>query len=380
MKVLHLIDHLGSGGSQVLLADQVEARDRNVRASVWCLRERSVPGVAERLRAAGAPPLDLKIDLLHPHRMLAVRRVLATENPDILHTHLDYASVVGPALAMTLGSRRPAVLLHLENDPFMQFSVGNRWLIGRLARRVELVVAVSEGVRRRAEAAFSGARRMVVVRPGIDLQRFRRESADRRMVAALRGSHHHVVGTVARLAEQKSVHILLDAGSHLIGEGVDLRIVIVGDGPLRGALEGRAARLGIEQRVSFLGYRDDVVTAYAAMDVFVLPSKFEGYGLTFLEAMAVGVPVVGTRVIGSEEAVQEGRTGLLVPTGDALALADAVRRLLDDPGLAKDLAQRARDWVTREGSRDRMVSRIEALYADIADERLRRIGRTVGRA
>ena len=92
----------------------------------------------------------------------------------------------------------------------------------------------------------------------------------------------------------------------------------------------RCAGSGVDHAVSFVGYQEDVVSAYAAMDVFVLPSRDEGFGLVFLEAMAVGVPVVGTRVIGSEEAVEDGVTGLLVPYADPAALAHAVRRLLGD--------------------------------------------------
>ncbi len=373
MKVIHLIDHLGTGGSQATLVDQVEARSPDVHTSVWSLRSHSVRGVTRRLHQAGVPPRSLGIDVLHLYRALAVREALSSENPDVLHAHLDYASVAGPALASTMGATRPAVLLHLDNHADMQYSPGIRWLIGRLAPRIDSIVAVSDGVRRAAEEGFAVARRIEVIRPGIELQRFRPERANGREVASLRKGGSRVIGTVARLVEQKAVQVLLDAAGRLIGEGLDLRVLIVGDGPQQTMLQGRVKQLGIDEKVDFLGYREDVVSAYAAMDVFVLPSRFEGFGIVFLEAMAMGVPVVGTRVVGSEEAVQEGKTGLLVQSDDAPALAAAVRRLLEDPDLARKLRRGATDWISRHGSRDRMVSRTEDLYARIAEERRRRI-------
>jgi len=114
--------------------------------------------------------------------------------------------------------------------------------------------------------------------------------------------------------------------------------------------------------VRFVGYTDDVVSAYRAMDVFVLPSRHEGFGLVFAEAMAAGVPVVGTRVVGSVDAVRDGETGLLVAPGDPAGLAGAVLRLFSDPDLGRRLVDNGRAWVRRECSRDTMSARTEALY------------------
>jgi glycosyltransferase involved in cell wall biosynthesis len=148
-----------------------------------------------------------------------------------------------------------------------------------------------------------------------------------------------------------------------------LRVLIVGDGPLRAELEGQAARLGVASAVHFAGYQEDVVSAYAAMDVFVLPSRDEGFGLVFLEAMAVGVPVVGTRVIGSEDAVEDGVTGLLVPYADPAALAAAVDGILGSPDLARRLRETASERVRRVYSREQCAARVEELYRELLDAR-----------
>jgi glycosyltransferase involved in cell wall biosynthesis len=146
-------------------------------------------------------------------------------------------------------------------------------------------------------------------------------------------------------------------------------VLIVGDGPLRTALESQAAALGVAHAVRFAGYQEDVVSAYAAMDVFVLPSRDEGFGLVFLEAMAMGVPVVGTRVIGSEDAVDHGVTGLLVPYAEPAALARAVRSLLDDPALARRLRDTATERVRRLYSREQCAAQVEALYREMLEAR-----------
>src|SRR6185295_4641157 len=138
----------------------------------------------------------------------------------------------------------------------------------------------------------------------------------------------------------------------LLRDERETRVLIVGSGPLRAALEQQAQQLGVAHAVTFADYQEDVVSAYAAMDVFALPSRDEGYGLVFMEAMAMGVPVVGTRVIGSVDAVEDGVTGLLVPYGDAPALAQAILSLLDDPTLRQRLttaaSERARPSYARK--------------------------------
>jgi glycosyltransferase involved in cell wall biosynthesis len=165
------------------------------------------------------------------------------------------------------------------------------------------------------------------------------------------------------------MHVLIDATPALLASDPELRVLIVGDGPLRADLEAQAARLGVGHVVRFAGYQEDVVSAYAAMDVFVLPSRDEGFGLVFLEAMAVGVPVVGTRVIGSEDAVDDGVTGLLVPYADPAALAAALRGILQSPDLARRLRETAAERVRRVYSREQCAARVEALYRELLEAR-----------
>jgi glycosyltransferase involved in cell wall biosynthesis len=361
---------MGLGGEQRLVHDLAAARAPDMELSVWSLRLRDLPGTSERLCAAGVPYRTLAVTRSNPFGLFRFRSMLQRAKPDVLHLHLEYSALIGSAAARSLGRSRPLVVMSIVNDPHRHAPIHRR-AARLLAPNVDLHLTISPGLKKAVLQAYGpGARRVEIVNPGIDLRRFDPASADPRRVAEHRRGAGRVVGTVARLAAQKAVHVLLDATPRLLADDPTIRVLIVGDGPLRETLEQQACRLGIAHAVSFAGYQEDVVSAYQAMDVFVLPSRDEGYGVVFLEAMAMGVPVVGTRVIGSEDAVEDRVTGLLVPHGDAPALAEAVRRILGDPALANRLRDAASDRVRRGFSRERWTSQVERLYRELAAGRL----------
>jgi glycosyltransferase involved in cell wall biosynthesis len=152
----------------------------------------------------------------------------------------------------------------------------------------------------------------------------------------------------------------------------EARFMVIGDGSLRQRLELQADKLGIGEQVNFAGWRSDVPQLMAAMDVFVMPSLFEGGPTTVLEAMAMGKPVVATRVGMVPEVVDDGRTGLVVDPGNARALADAVSLLLADDELRTSLGKRAREHAVHHFSIDLMVERYLAVFARAYGARRRR--------
>jgi glycosyltransferase involved in cell wall biosynthesis len=164
--------------------------------------------------------------------------------------------------------------------------------------------------------------------------------------------------TPARLHQQKGHAYLLTAAALV----PDATFVLAGDGPLRAELEQRARELGVAGRCLFLGERADVPDLLAAADLFLLPSLWEGLPLSVLEAMAAGRPVVATAIGGTDEAVTDGVTGLLVPPRDPAAIAAAIARLRDDPGLAERLAAAGRARVEREFSSRATAERVMRIY------------------
>lgn len=175
-----------------------------------------------------------------------------------------------------------------------------------------------------------------------------------------------LAATLCVLREQKTVHVFVDAAPRILERCPDAALAVIGNGPLRGELEARAARLGLEGRLGFFDFRPPSARQLASLDVFVLPSGWEAFPISVLEAMSCGVPVVATDVGGTSEAVAEGETGLLCPSGDPAALADRVARLLADPDARERMGRAARERYEREFRADLMVERTAAVYDELA--------------
>ena len=199
---------------------------------------------------------------------------------------------------------------------------------------------------------------VTIVPYGVELGRFQ--------PAARNGAHQSdvVVGSVARLSQEKGLDVLLRATARLIDSGVPLRIVLAGDGPERARLQRLAERLGIAERVEFRGEvpHERVPAVLAELDIFVLPSRAEGFGVAAVEAQAMELPVVASRVHGLPDVVEEGRTGLLVPPGDVAALAAAIGRLSADGGLRADMGRAGRALVERRYRWEENAAQMERLY------------------
>lgn len=195
-----------------------------------------------------------------------------------------------------------------------------------------------------------------VVYYGIDLERFAKAAPGLAKEGPL-------IGCVSRLVPQKGLHLLVEAAPAVLKRHPDARFVVVGEGELRGELEEQARAAGLAGRFIFTGQREDVPELVASFDVFALPSYFEGLCYAVIEAQAAGVPVVATPVGGIPENVVPGETGLLVPTGDADALAEAISSLLADPDEADRLAHEARRRVFERYPVERMVEETLRLYA-----------------
>jgi len=234
------------------------------------------------------------------------------------------------------------------------------------------IIATSRAVARRFPWAPAKVR---VVPNGVDLKRF----APRPPSSALRASlgvppSAPVALSIGRHVPEKGYRHLVDAAALVERARPGVHWVLVGDGELRSELEARARRLGLESRVHFTGWRDDVADVLALSDVFVLPSQSEGFGRVLVEAMAMGRAIVATAVGGVPDVVLAGRTGLLVQPADPVALADAVRALLDDPARAARLGAAGRARAESSFSLGAHVHAVERVY----DEVLARAARDAG--
>jgi sugar transferase (PEP-CTERM/EpsH1 system associated) len=175
-----------------------------------------------------------------------------------------------------------------------------------------------------------------------------------------------VVGTVGRLAEVKNQQLLIEAVGYLFTKRPilreTLRLVLVGDGPLKPQLVERVKQLGLSNVVWFSGDRNDVPALMQLMDIFILPSLAEGISNTLLEAMASGLPVIATSVGGNVELVEEGVNGRLVPVNNVVAMADALAELVDDPTLRQSMGEKGLALVRTTFNWEKTVADYLAVY------------------
>ncbi len=213
------------------------------------------------------------------------------------------------------------------------------------------------GTSRAAAETVRGAR-LRVVYPGISVHPLGKSEARD-------PSRPRVIGTAGRLDPVKGISFLLRAFSFLVPEFPDVRLEIAGEGPLREKLESEAASLDIQSRVMFLGWRKDMPAVFRRWDIYVQPSLMEAFGLAALEAMACGLPVVGTAAGGLPELIVDGETGLLVPPRDSGALAQAIRRLLQNPTEACAMGAAGRARAVKYFSVERMVAEVQKIYDEL---------------
>ena len=375
LRVLAVIASSDFGGAERAFASIVKGLDPE-RFQVFVACHGQGPMADEyRRHAAGlwALPLASVFDVRSVAALAGLMRRLAC---DIVHSYLWTADVLA-GLASTL-ARAPVRLATVGGEYFR--AVDDRGI--RRARKALLsrghrvaywpfdrVIAVS---RRTAEDLTSRAgirvdpRKVITILNGLDLDRVGSTSGVARADLDLDRAAPVLV-TVANFVPMKGHRWLLEAMPRILARFPDATVVLAGSGPGLEAARERVAAAGLAPRVRILGARADGVDLLALSDVVVLPSvAAEGLPITILEALALGKPVVATRVGGIPEAIQDGETGLLVPPGDPQALADAVSALLADPARAAAMAARGRAAARARFSAEVMVRQIERLYLELA--------------
>ena len=282
---------------------------------------------------------------------------------DVFHCHVGTGCEDWDGVRLARAAGCPAVV-QTQHLPFLVSHPRKRRAYHHAIEQVDRLIAVSEGLRRTYERIGVPPERIVTVPNGVAPQTGRMRRGEARRVLGLRPDRP-VVLTIGRLTHMKGQWHLIDAVPDLAARFPGLAVVLLGDGPLRSSLQARAAALGVSGHVLFPGHRPDARRLLASADVFVLPSRHEGMPLAALEAMEAGLPVVATRVIGSAEVVEDGRTGALVRPGDPAALGAAVARLLADPALRRRQGAAGRRRYEACFTRERMAAETAEVYESV---------------
>jgi glycosyltransferase involved in cell wall biosynthesis len=363
-RVLHLIGQLTRGGAECQLVGlatrgQSEFWEHGI-VSFWSERDE---GLHAELCRANVPVFYLnKRPGLDLRFLRDVRRTVREWNPDVMHTWLLSASVWGRLASPFL--HRPATIVAYRRDETLSFP-GARAFDRLLCRRTELAVANSERVRSRLLDHLGCDTEWVrLISNGVDTDRFKpRDPRSAARTALGLPASTRVIAMVARFAPEKNWPMFVDVACQIIRSRRDAVFVAIGHGQELDAARRLASEKGISpDRLRFLGKRDDVAQILAECDVSISTSHFEGMPNAILEAMSCALPVVATRVSGSEELIADYDTGFLVPPGDSDAMAARLEECLSDESLRRRLGQRARSFIKQRFSFERMVQEHNDAY------------------
>ncbi len=358
MKIVHLETGLNlyGGAQQVLYLLDALADDPSEHLLVSAIGS----ALGEAARAGGHRVREITMRGDHDLGFLPrMRRVLEEERPDILHAHSRRGADLLGGLAARRSGIRAVVSRRVDNpEP--------RWLAAVRYRPYIRIVAISNAIERVLADAGIDRRRITVIPDCVDAEPYA-GPAEWQWLRAEFGlpAGAPVAGVVAQLIERKGHRYLLEAMPGVLEACPELRVIFFGRGPLADALAADIRGLGLADRVLLAGFRNDMARILPALDLVVHPALAEGLGVALLQAAAAAVPVVGFAAGGVCQAVDPGRTGLLVPPGDAEALGRAMARVLTDPVLARTLGEAGRARVRSDFTPQRMAASHLALYREV---------------
>jgi glycosyltransferase involved in cell wall biosynthesis len=365
--VFHLITRLLNGGAEGETLKLVQGVEDY--SAILGYGSDALPERVREFRDAGAETHQFGL-MMHynpitaPLAVASVATFLRGRDVDIVHTHSTEAGIIGRfAAAMVDG---PKVVHTVHGVPFSEDRnrLLNRFVLSAerfTARYSDRILTNTDRIRDDYLRRGIGVREQYrTIHSGIDIEQFSEADPANDIDADIVR-----VVMVARLAEGKGFDVLLDAAEELREM---VHVYIAGDGPLEERIETEIEDRGLGDAVSLLGFRRDIPAVLAASDILVLPSYREGMPRVVTEAMATGLPVVATNIAGIPDQVVDGETGYLIPTGDARALAERVRRLATRPDLRKRMGEAGHRRASENFSATEMVDRTQSVYKELLEE------------
>jgi L-malate glycosyltransferase len=297
-------------------------------------------------------------------------RAFKKSNIRIIHTHKYKDTILAAPAAKLCGIPHVVRTVHGLREPFKGLQDLKMSLYKSMERSVhrycvDSIIGVSSQIERKYKAEGECSR-VTCIRNGIDLDgEFVQTDRWRTRKELGVDSGTCLIGTIGRLTPVKGIPYLLQAARMLLRQGVNVKVLIVGDGSIRPDLMTQARDLGISEHIVFLGHREDTNLLLQALDIFVLPSLSEGIPMALLEAMAASRAVVASRVGGVPEIVEDGVEGFLVEPTDVNGLTERCLRLIQSPDMAHKMGQTAKARVERDFSAENMAHRVVALYKEL---------------
>ncbi len=361
-RVLHVIDSLHLGGAQEVILNLIAGSSEDYCHEVATLHGHGI--YWDRLKALNVP-----VHSLSPHKFLPLWlpnlfALLKRRPVDILHCHLLAANLIAKPVGALAGV--PVILNHDHtNDPERRTRRALLALDRTANRTADHIIAVSTTCRDflvQEEKIAPGDVSLVL--NAVDVARFDPRSMRRPEAREKLGvpSNAPLIAGAGRLNPQKNFLLFLEIAAAIHREFPEARFLIAGTGPEEAMLKERSRSLGLESAVTFAGYVADPRLVYRACDLLLMPSRYEGLPMTLLEAMAMGTPVVASRLDGMAEVIDSGTDGFLCASEKPESFVEEIRKLLSSPDLAEAIGTAARTKVLEKFSAERMVREVEAIY------------------
>ena len=375
IRVLAVIDtfRIGGPGKQLIaFCKSAPEYGLAIRIASFLRRPNQTSPFIEACRTEGLPvrifeerfPFDPRLPSL-------VRSELIKNRADLLQTHSYKANVIGALLSSRMQRDGIRWAAYLHGTTQENLKVRMYYEMELLAvRRADGIVPVSEMIGRTVAGRLGRSRAHLEVIPNALLPETTSDGGIREQARREMGAPDGavVIGVIGRLSREKGQDIFVDALARL--KDTKVFAVLVGEGPDEAALRARVEQLGLGDRVRFMGYQNDMAPIYAGMDLAVIPSLSEGIPNVALEAMGRRIPLIATAVGGLPEMVADGMSGLLVPPGDAEALAKSVRFLTDRPEERQRMGEAGRAAIESRFSMAERMKRVRALYERLMTPRV----------
>jgi len=381
IRVLQIIESTGKGGSRNHLCSLAHNLNKDrFKVTVICstLRDKDFYKDIQKMEEVGIDVIILQMrrDISPLSDLIAFFKLclyIRKGRYDIVHTHSSKAGFLGRLAARLMEIK---VIIHTPHCFCFEALDMNKvkkfiyFYIEKFAALFcDKIITVSESQRQDIiKRDLVNSRKVITIENAVDIYKFSNNRLDivrKKQELGLNNSST-ILGTVGILIKRKGQRYLIEAISQIVKEGFDVRLIIAGEGPLRKDLEILKDNLGLDSRIKFLGFREDIPQILSFMDIFVFSSLWgEGMPLALLEAMACGLPVISTEVHGAIDLLQGNKRGILVRKKDVKGLVEAIRFLVCNPDEAKKMGREAQRLICENYSLKKQIDRIEGLYISV---------------
>ncbi len=349
--ILALVKYLNKDNINCQLAVTRESEDQNIE-------------LYRRFKALGLNAYQIKMHgRFDPLAILRLATLIKRQKIDIIHTHGYKSDVLGLLAARITGIKAIATPHGFENVKDIKLQIFIKLGCFTL-KYFDKVVPLSDELNSEMKRIKVSPKRIEFVKNGIDLEEIELEK-EKTFNPIVSNNHEKIIGYIGQMAFRKNIKDILKTFDLLYKENKNIRLLLIGDGPQKSALEKQARNMTSSSKIDFFGYRNDRLRILRGFDLFSMTSSLEGIPRGLMEAMAMGIPVAAYNISGIDKLINDGETGLLSDFGNVHGLKICWERLLFDTKFAEQIAQNGRKHIIDNFSPERMAGEYTSIYREI---------------